>query len=132
MNNKINDSYSYIINYIKNNKLNLKKQELNFLLNYASILKEKNLENATEVDIKILIDDLSNLNNNIKSGELTSISFHRLERELKLFDAILNSGDLDEISYELDKLYIENDMGVRKNSTLSKKLYLNNIKKVQK
>jgi len=101
-------------------------------LNYASILKEKNLENATEVDIKILIDDLSNLNNNIKSGELTSISFHRLERELKLFDTILNSGDLDEISYELDKLYIENDMGVRKNSTLSKKLYLNNIKKVQK
>ena len=132
MNNKINKSYSYIIDYIKNNKSNLKKQELNFLLNYASILKEKNLENATEVDIKILIDDLSNLNNNIKSGELTSISFHRLERELKLFDAILNSGDLDEISYELDKLYIENDMGVRKNSTLSKKLYLNNIKKVQK
>ena len=132
MNNKINKSYSYIIDYIKNNKSNLKKQELNFLLNYASILKEKNLENATEVDIKILIDDLSNLNNNIKSGELTSISFHRLERELKLFDAILNSGDLDEISYELDKLYIENDMGVRKNSTLSNKLYLNNIKKVQK
>ena len=28
MNNKINDSYSYIINYIKNNKSNLKKQEL--------------------------------------------------------------------------------------------------------
>lgn len=127
-----NDSYRYIINYIKMNKSKLEKEELKFLLNYAAILKEKDIENITNIDVKILVKDLAKLNENIKSGDLTTLSFERLERELKLFDEILESGDLENISYELDKLYMENDMGVRQHSALVKKLYTEISKGVSK
>jgi len=129
---KFNNTYDYIIDYIKNNKTNLNIEELKFLLNYAAILKENNLENIMNADIGLIIGDLKKLHKNISDGQLTSISFQRLETELKLFDAILKNENLDDISYELDKLYIECDMGVRENSVLAKRLSSTQSKKVSK
>lgn len=132
MNNKKNNSYNYIINYIKNNKDLLDKDELKFLLLYAAELKLRGIKNLNKVNLKLLIKDLTFLNKKIQSGKLTSISFKRLERELQLFEDILNNVDLDKVSYELDKLYIENDLGIRENSTLVKNLHNNYDKKVSK
>ena len=124
MNNKDdNITYNYLTEYIRNNKDVLSKNELRFLINYAIKVNDQNIENVENVSYKNLTDDLIKLNNTIKSGELTSLSFERLERLLYLFDRLLNKDNLDDISYDLDKLYLENDMPVRVNSTLVHKLY---------
>lgn len=120
-----NITYQQLAKYIKKNKNNLSKKTLIFLLNYAAAIKEQNTENVEQCNKKEIIQDLIELNKISKSGALTTITCERLERELKLFEAILNNKNLEEISYELDKLYIEAGLGVRNNSVLTKTLLTN-------
>lgn len=122
MTEKTKYAYDYIVNYIKNNKSKLDIEELKFLLKYVSYLNKVDLDNVAKADINLIINDLKKLHKHLSESTLTSVSFSRLEKEIKLFDSILQNKNLDDISYELDKLYIECDMGVRKNSTLVKKL----------
>jgi len=122
-NNFTADIYDYIVDYIKNNKHSLDAEELKFLLNYTLNLKETNLNSIEHINKKMLINDLKKLHENISKGPLTSISYQRLQTEMNLFEALLNEENLDDISYELDKLYLESDMGVRENSTLARKLH---------
>ena len=119
---KKNDSYNYIANYLLEHKNDLPEEELRFLINYLAKLREQGIENKLNPNKKDIINDLARLNQEMKSGELTSLTFDRLERELVLYNKLINNEDLVDISYELDKLYMENDMPIRDNSVLVRKL----------
>ncbi len=117
-----NRTYEIIMNFIDIYKKKLSEEELKFLLRYARSLKKRNYENQnniTEIDI---LEDIKKLNEVIKEGELTSLSFNRLKREIELYEQLINGENIHDISYELDKLYIESDMGARKNSSLAYQL----------
>ena len=122
MNNKINNTSEYLENYIKANKDYLEETELKFFLKYLVSLKESKYENAINTDIKTIIMDLKKLYNNLSSRELTSLTYKRLAKELEIVNLISQRKNLEDISYELDKLYIECDMGVRENSVLVKRI----------
>ena len=122
------DTYEYIINYIKNNKSKLPKNELKFLLSYASSLKKVTAEPSS----KTIVEDLKELYKYLKTGPLTSIAVERLKKVMWLFEAILQNENLDEISYELDKLYIECGLSVRQNSALVKKIYSSPLNRMPK
>ena len=64
------------------------------------------------------MEDLKALNENMQKGELTPLSYKRLGKEFQLFERLLSGDSLEDISYELDKLYVDNDMDTRKKSSL--------------
>lgn len=117
-----NESYDRIIQYIKENKNYINEEDLKFLLRYARSLKIRNYQNKQDLSIKEVLDDMSALNETMRQGELTHLTIDRLKREMELIEALISGEDIDVISYELDRLYVENDMGARKNSSLSYKL----------
>ena len=111
-----------LVEYMKNNKHNISYEEIRFLLGYIRKLKETKVEVDENVTPKTIVSDLKLLRNRIESGDLTKLSFERLNKVLELFERLIDEDDLDDISYEVDRLFFLNDMDVRKNSTIAQKL----------
>ena len=111
----------YIVKY----KDELDQQDLEFLIRYLYLLKHGDSRPVpldTEDNIFEIIQDLKALSISLKEGSYTSICHSRFERMVDIFDTVskknIKTEDLSDASYELDKLFIENDMPLRKNSTL--------------
>lgn len=118
-----NLSYNRIIEYINNNS-DLEKNKKRFLISYATQLNEYDIENKETENVKDLLQDIKYLNFYLKIQKTTPISLERFEKLLNIFERLLNISNLDdydikEISYELDKLHMDMDLKVRKNSSLS-------------
>lgn len=128
----VNKTYNYIKEYINENKEILDKNDLKLLSKYAYEIKEKNIENVNVINIKDIIKDLNNLNNNIKNTDNTSILKNRLLNEVSILDDLYNGADLNDVSYELDKLYLLSDLPVREKSSLIYKLKNNKGKSIEK
>ena len=108
-----------ITQYIKENISNLDPGDLKFLLEYRAKMSENEKEKmAKGKNERLIYHDLSTLANAIEKGDTTSIKYKRLKELLAIYQDITKGKDLDEISYKLDRIYMELDMGVRKNSTL--------------
>ena len=115
---KENKDYDFLIDYIRKNRELLSSDEYLFLIEYSVKLKKQDVPDNESISKEQLLIDLIEINDYIKSGELTSLSFERLKKELGLFKALLEDEDLEKISYDVDKLYIENDLPIRSSSVL--------------
>lgn len=118
-----NLSYNRIIEYINDNP-NLDKKKKRILISYATQLNKYNIENKENENIKEILEDIKKLNIHLKTQSNTSLALERFERVLNIFEKLLdvqelNDDELKAISYELDKLYMEMDLKIRKNSSLS-------------
>lgn len=133
------DNYSLLKTYLINNKNKLSKAELSFLLYYLYKLKNDNIEFKTSVSEDDLLSDIDFLISYIEQGELTLINEKRIDRlkkisELLLFfknnkieEKYINNIYLNDISYDLDYMYAQFDLPIRKNSTI-----VTNLKKLKK
>lgn len=117
-----NQSYNRIVEYIQNNPM-LNPIDKRNLMIYATQLYINGIENKENETIEDILEDLKKLNVKLKTSANTSIVSERLAREIQIVEQIgqyyKNGTNLEKISYELDKLYLESDMSVRKNSSLS-------------
>lgn len=120
-----NSSYDRIINYIYNTP-ELSQEDKRFLLHYASHLIMNKVENAPDESIEEILDGIRLFNEAMKRSVRTSIVEERLEREIHLLNMIneyyKGNDNKEQIGYELDKLYLESDMGIRRSSSLSHSL----------
>lgn len=133
------DNYSLLKTYLINNKNKLSKAELSFLLYYLYKLKNDNIEFKTSVSEDDLLSDIDFLISYIEQGELTLINEKRIDRLKKISDLLLffknskieekyiNNIYLNDISYDLDYMYAQFDLPIRKNSTI-----VTNLKKLKK
>lgn len=125
-----NQSYDRIIEYVQNNPM-LNPADKRNLIMYATQLYINGIENKENETAEDILRDLATLNRKLKTSANTSIVSKRLEREMEIIEQIgeyYKSGkNLEKISYELDKLYLESDMSIRKSSSLSY-----NLKKKEK
>lgn len=133
------DNYSLLKKYLINNKKKLSKSELNFLLWYLYNLKNNSIEFKTSINEDDLLNDIEFLISYINQGELTLINKKRIDRLTKLSELLhyfkvseieekyINNIYLNDISYDLDYMYAQFNLPLRKNSTV-----LTNIKKRKK
>ena len=118
-----NSSYNRIIIFLKENP-NINTEEKRILISYATQLLKSNIENQQTENISDMLCDLRYVNNILKLQKQTTLNFERFQKLVDIFQMITdfyNSKEinLEEISYQLDKLYIDMDLKVRKNSCLS-------------
>lgn len=118
-----NKSYNRIIDYLNLNK-DISYEDKKLLVSYATQLVEKNLENKKDEKIDDIIKDVYVLDEYLSSSDTTSLVMERRIQEKKIIEMIIKylqtkEIDIEDISYELDKLYIKTDLKVRENSSLS-------------
>ena len=128
MNELYNESSRRIIEYLKNNE-GLTLKERRNLLHYATQLCIYNIENIEKVNLKDYLNDLRFLYNYLSTSDINSITKDRITRLyhfIKLYEAFENEKNieipndiLNELSYELDLLYLDSNLPPRKNSSLS-------------
>ena len=112
------DVYNEIVEYIRENRNNITEAELRLILRYIRSIRINNINVDPNITEKSVLEDLKALNENMQKGELTPLSYKRLGKEFQLFERLLSGDSLEDISYELDKLYVDNDMDTRKKSSL--------------
>lgn len=112
------DVYNEIVEYIRENRNNITEAELRLILRYIRSIRINNINVDPNITEKSVLEDLKALNENMQKGELTPLSYKRLGKEFQLFERLLSGDSLEDISYELDKLYVDNDMNTRKKSSL--------------
>ena len=112
------DVYNEIVEYIRENRNNITEAELRFILRYIRSIRINNINVDPNITEKSVLEDLKALNENMQKGELTPLSYKRLGKEFQLFERLLSGDSLEDISYELDKLYVDNDMDTRKKRSL--------------
>ena len=110
---------------IKNNYYRYNESELTLLLQYRGLVNTYGYrfsDDVEKVDFTAVYDDLKRVTNKVKTGDSTSLNQERLVKILNLYEELLDGGNLEQISFELDLLFLENDMGIRENSQLVKHL----------
>lgn len=110
---------------IKNNYYRYNESELTLLLQYRGLVNTcgyRFSDDVEKVDFTAVYDDLKRVTNKVKTGDSTSLNQERLVKILNLYEELLDGGNLEQISFELDLLFLENDMGIRENSQLVKHL----------
>lgn len=117
-----NMSYDYIIHYLKDNKDGLLPEEKKFLIEYASIIKKNNIENVEKISKEDIIKDLKLLTDHMEKSDETSAKIKRSYLLFQILRRIEKGEDLIDISYSIDKLFIENGMSVRDKSAVVSKL----------
>ena len=126
-----NSSYNRIILFLKQNP-HIDKEEKRMLISYATQLLKDGVENYQTEDISDILCDLQYVNEILKLQNETTVSFKRIQKIVDIFLMITdfyNSKEisLEEISYQLDKLYFDMDLQVRKKSGLSYNLENNKV-----
>lgn len=123
-----NSSYNRIIEYLKNDQY-IDDSEKRFLINYATQLYKNNIENVEIESIEDVYESLKKYCETLKYMEDTSFTRMRINDVINILQEISVSKIDDElikdVSYKIDKLYIQSDLPIRKNSSLSY-----NLKKV--
>lgn len=123
-----NSSYNRIVEYLKNDQY-VDDGEKRFLINYATQLYKNNIENVEIESIEDVYESLKKYGETLKYMEDTSFTRMRINDVINILQEISVSKIDDElikdVSYKIDKLYIQSDLPIRKNSSLSY-----NLKKV--
>ena len=126
-----NNSYNNIVEYIRSNE-NLSDNEKRYLIHYATSLQVSDVENVSTESISDMIKSVKEYTQHIKSSANTTIVYARIEKILSIIDMISDyfngAISLFDIGYNLDKLFLDSDMGIRDTSSLS--YSLKNKKKV--
>lgn len=127
-----NQSYNRIMNFLKNNP-QLNDEEKRYLIHYATELYKNNVENLENETLQDIFTSLKIYSNQLKECADTSITRNRITEIINILEQIskpnIDKKTLNEISYKLDKLYLETDLPLRENSSLSYNLE-NNKRKV--
>ena len=133
-----NESYKRIIEFLKNNP-SIDKTKKKFLLRYASELILNDMENVNEISLSTVINDIKFCYDYLTSSNKNDISPKSLKEFYEIqnmyFFYLMNKDEkitLNQISEKLDYFFLNNDLGIRKNSNLSyclSKKYEKNIEK---
>ena len=127
---KKNDSYFRIMEYITNN-IEQDLEDKRILLEYATLIMKKDIENIEEERIVDILYSLKKLLVTLENSVDTSLTRKRIEEVYMISEELNNCfmylNKLNEISYRIDKLYLKLDLPPRTNSSLS--FYLYNKKK---
>lgn len=128
-----NESYNRIIEYIKSSP-NIEEETKRILFSYATQLYIHNVENKETESLDEMLNDIKRLNEVLKVSNDTTIVAKRLEDEINIFEMIrchyqTGENNIEKISFELDRLYLETDLGLRQNSSLSYNLKKNNTER---
>ena len=108
-----------LIAYLKVFNKEITVEELKFILGYLRELRIAANEVDPEISRETIIQDMVELKEKLRDGDLTPLSRKRLESLLDLSERLLAGEDINQISSTLDILYYLNDMDVRKHSNLS-------------
>ena len=108
-----------LITYLKVFNKEITVEELKFILGYLRELRIAANEVDPEISRETIIQDMVELKEKLRDGDLTPLSRKRLESLLDLSEKLLAGEDINQISSRLDILYYLNDMDVRKHSNLS-------------
>lgn len=108
-----------LIAYLKVFNKEITVEELKFILGYLRELRIAANEVDPEISRETIIQDMVELKEKLRDGDLTPLSRKRLESLLDLSERLLAGEDINQISSRLDILYYLNDMDVRKHSNLS-------------
>ena len=108
-----------LITYLKVFNKEITVEELKFILGYLRELRIAANEVDPEISRETIIQDMVELKEKLRDGDLTPLSRKRLESLLDLSERLLAGEDINQISSRLDILYYLNDMDVRKHSNLS-------------
>lgn len=126
-----------ISDFLKNNN-NISPSTKKFLLRYV-VKKysygEVNKEQPYKVDVISIKEDIKCLIKKISTIEQTSLVILKMNKLLKLMDVLFeikNEDDLYDLSYELDKLYLEFGMPIRNTDTIVRKLESFNFRKLER
>lgn len=123
-----NKTYNMMIEILLKNKQIDSKRKQDYL-SYATNIKKYNYENVKEIELKDILDDIRNLNEYFKESDEISLVKDRIAKEIEIINMInelYNNPDkinlkeyIETISEELDMLYLQTDLKVRKNSGLT-------------
>lgn len=123
-----NKTYNMMIEILLKNKEIDSKRKQDYL-SYATNIKKYNYENVKEIELKDILDDIRNLNEYFKESDEISLVKDRIAKEIEIINMInelYNNPDkinlkeyIETISEELDMLYLQTDLKVRKNSGLT-------------
>ena len=120
MDNSHNDNQrERLIAYLRLCNKDISLEELKFILGYLRELRMAANEINSEISRETIIQDMVELKERLKNGDLTPLSRKRLESLLDLSERLLDGEDINQISSRSDILYYLNDMDVRKHSNLS-------------
>ena len=129
-----NESYNRIIEYLYKNN-NIEEDDRIYLIHYATQLYKNKLENSKEETLNDIYDSLkyylNYYNTNLTQINETSITIERINSVITILEKICSKNitqeDINVISFQIDKLYYESDLPIRKKSSLS--YNLSSIKK---
>lgn len=110
-----------IVSYIKENKETMNPEEIKFLIEFKNKMKKQNIYNESQITKEELIKDIINLKDYIADNN-TSFNIKRNYLLYSLLKRVNNDDDLLEVSYLVDKLYMEYDLPIREKSAVVSKL----------
>lgn len=128
-----NKSYNRIMKHVLNDP-NINSQEKRILVKYATQLYKNDIENIEAESVYDIIKALKCITEELKKGTDTNIFADRLKKITLIFSSLCDvmdskKSDLSSISYEVDKMYLDLDIKIRKTSSLS--YNLNNLMKTK-
>ena len=127
-----NESYNRIMEYIKSEQ-NISSEKQRQLVKYATLLYVNDVENVEQESINDIAQSLKCIALELQKGTDTKITSNRLKKTAILISLLCDCMDsetlnLSEISYEVDKLYLDLNLPIRKTSSLSYNLSKNKRK----
>ena len=96
-------------------------EEIKFLIEFKNKMKKQNIYNESQITKEELIKDIINLKDYIADNN-TSFNIKRNYLLYSLLKRVNNDDDLLEVSYLVDKLYMEYDLPIREKSAVVSKL----------
>lgn len=118
-----NKSYNRIMDYIKNEE-NINEEKKRLLVKYATLLYVNNIENVEFESINDIAKSIKCITVELQKGIDNQITTNRLKKTAIIISELCDrldskSLDLSEISYEIDKMYLDLNLPIRKSSSLS-------------
>lgn len=123
---RYNEELKEIMAYLK--EVNPSIEEKRFLIEYLTRSARKNYNKPEKysVNVKSLMKDVQVLNDKLSLDNDTNLLKSRLSKEIDLLNGIIklteneDFREMNKISYELDRLYIDSDMPLRNTDTVIK------------
>lgn len=118
-----NNSFNRIVDYLIENDFTFLEEDKKFLMNYAASIYLNGVENIQDENIKDIINDTKKINIYLLESDRNNF-INGVEKDylklLKQISSHFNGNEkIDNISLELDKLYLKLGLPPRKNSSLS-------------
>lgn len=119
------EELSIILDFVKRNVRNMSDNNREFLIRYSASKAKLNPEESYSVDKNNFLNDLKVLTDSYSNCNNTALTAKRMSKIIELIKSVnfdMGENELDDLSLELDELYIESGLPVRNTDTVLKKI----------